>query len=126
MGKRVFLNPLTDGIVGDDELNWLYNACDVGINTLMGEGWGLISFEHAAAGAAQVVPDHMACSELWCGWAELLPVEKTYTPDFSILEMGEVSVRRVAEVLEKVYRDPQHLQPRSQAAFTVTQKAEYS
>src|SRR5262249_17890667 len=57
---RVFLNPLAGGVVGDQELNLLYNACDVGINTSMGEGWGLASFEHAAAGAAQAFPNHTA------------------------------------------------------------------
>ena len=54
--ERVVLNPLAGGVVGDAELNLLYNACDVGINTSMGEGWGLVSFEHGAAGAAQIVP----------------------------------------------------------------------
>jgi hypothetical protein len=34
----VSVNPLGSRIVGDDELNLLYNACDVGINTSMGEG----------------------------------------------------------------------------------------
>src|SRR5262245_33133961 len=54
--ERVMLNPFGNRIVGDDELNLLYNACDVGINTAMGEGWGLVSCEHGAAGAAQIVP----------------------------------------------------------------------
>ena len=45
-----------------DELNVLYNACDVGLNTSEGEGFGLIALEHAAAGAAQVVPRHSACA----------------------------------------------------------------
>jgi D-inositol-3-phosphate glycosyltransferase len=58
--KRLHLNPLAGGIVDDRELNLLYNACDVGITTSMGEGWGLVSFEHGAAGAAQIVPDHSA------------------------------------------------------------------
>lgn len=48
-----------------DELNLMYNACDIGLNTSMGEGWGLISFEHAITGAAQIVPNHSSCSELW-------------------------------------------------------------
>jgi hypothetical protein len=69
------------------------NACDVGINRAMGEGWGLASFEHAAAGAAQVVPNHTACSEIWRERAELIPLAKSYIPEFSVLEMGEVSKR---------------------------------
>ena len=31
----------------DEALNLIYNACDVGINTANGEGWGLVPFEHA-------------------------------------------------------------------------------
>jgi D-inositol-3-phosphate glycosyltransferase len=59
--------------VPDDELNLVYNACDVGVNTCAAEGWGLVAFEHAATGAAQVVPDHSACAELWRDRALLVP-----------------------------------------------------
>lgn len=124
--ERVFLNPMAGGVVGDHELNLLYNACDAGINTAMGEGWGLVSFEHAAAGAAQVVPDHTACSEIWLERGELIPLAKSYIPEFSIFEMGEVSVLGVAQALENLYRDPRHHQQLAQAAFAVTQKADYS
>ncbi len=30
----------------DEQLNVIYNACDVGITTTTGEGWGMVSFEH--------------------------------------------------------------------------------
>lgn len=126
VGERVLLNPLAGGIVGDDELNLLYNACDAGINTAMGEGWGLACFEHAAAGAAQVVPDHTACGELWRGRGELIPTARSYVPEFSVLEMGEVSVEGVAQALENLYRDPQHYQQLARAAFALTQRNEYS
>ena len=65
--ERLYLNPLAGGIVDDRELNLLYNACDVGITTSMGEGWGLVSFEHGAAGAAQIVPDHSAAPRSGAG-----------------------------------------------------------
>jgi D-inositol-3-phosphate glycosyltransferase len=126
MEERIFLNPLAGGVVGDHELNLLYNACDVGINTAMGEGWGLVSFEHAAAGAAQVVPNHTACCEIWRDHGELIPLAKSYIPDFSTLEMGEVSVAGVAQALENLYRSPRHHQQMAQAAYDLTQKAEYS
>ena len=104
LGERLSVNPLGSRIVGDDELNLLYNACDVGINTAMGEGWGLVSFEHGAAGAAQIVPDHTACAELWRGRAELIPPARSYIPEFSPLEMGEVSPQGVARALEALYQ----------------------
>jgi glycosyltransferase involved in cell wall biosynthesis len=48
-----------------EQLNKVYNACDIGINTCMGEGWGLVNFEHAATGKAQVVPDHTSLKEIF-------------------------------------------------------------
>jgi len=40
----------------DKDINVLYNACDVGINTCEGEGFGLCQIEHLAIGAPQVCP----------------------------------------------------------------------
>lgn len=40
----------------DEDMNILYNAADIGINTAMGEGWGLCNFEAAAIGIPQIVP----------------------------------------------------------------------
>lgn len=49
----------------DEEMNLIYNACDVGINTSMGEGWGLCNVEHAMTGGIQIVPKHSACAEIF-------------------------------------------------------------
>ena len=119
--KRVHLNPLGDGVRSDAELNLLYNACDVGLNTSMGEGWGLVSLEHGAAGGAQIVPDHSACRELWRDSGALIPVAKQYVPSFSRLELGEVSPEAVAGTLEKLYRDRVRHRELSRAAFTMAQ-----
>jgi glycosyltransferase involved in cell wall biosynthesis len=124
--QRVYFNPLAGGIVGDRELNLLYNACDAGINTSMGEGWGLVSFEHGAAGAAQIVPDHTACGEIWRERGELIPPSNYYKPEFSVLEMGEVSAAGVAQALENLYRDPLRRQQLAQAAFEETHNPRYN
>ena len=92
----------------DAGLNALYNACDVGINTAMGEGWGLVSFEHAAAGGAQIVPDNSACTELWQGAAELLPCGPEVRPHYAMLGMRAPSVDGVASALERLYGDADH------------------
>jgi D-inositol-3-phosphate glycosyltransferase len=126
LGERLSVNPLGSQIVGDEELNLLYNACDVGINTAMGEGWGLVSFEHGAAGAAQIVPDHTACGELWRGSAELILPARSYVPEFSPLEMGEVSPEGVAAALEALYHDPARRQELARAAVSVAQNPAYS
>jgi glycosyltransferase involved in cell wall biosynthesis len=126
LAERVFLNPLAGGIIGDRALNLLYNACDVGINTSMGEGWGLVSVEHGAAGAAQIVPAHSACAEIWSGRAEMIQPARRYAPAFSVLEMGEVSAEGVAQALENLYRDPQRCQQLARAAFEAAQRPEYA
>lgn len=118
LGERVVLNPLGSRVVDDVELNLVFNACDVGITTTMGEGWGQVSCEHGAAGAAQIVPDHTACAELWRGRGELIPPVRSYVPAFSPLEMGEVSPEGVAHALETLYRDPARAQALSRAAAT--------
>jgi hypothetical protein len=64
------LNP--DGSpLPDETVRLLYNACELGVSTSMGEGWGLGTFEHAATGAAQIAPDHTTFSENWHGAAAL-------------------------------------------------------
>lgn len=50
----VLTNP-TDKVLSDEEINVIYNACDVGINTCEAEGFGLCSYEHAAFGKPQIV-----------------------------------------------------------------------
>lgn len=40
--------------MSDRDINILYNACDIGLNTCEGEGFGLCQFEHAAVGCPQV------------------------------------------------------------------------
>jgi D-inositol-3-phosphate glycosyltransferase len=82
--------------VEDAYMNLIYNACDVGINTATGEGWGLVAFEHAATGAAQIVPDHSACRELWAEKGLLIPVEEV---------PGIVSVQDTAACIERLYSD---------------------
>lgn len=116
IAPRVTLNPLGAGVAGDAELNLLYNACDVGINTSMGEGWGLVSCEHGAAGAVQIVPEHTACAELWRDRGELVQPARSCVPEFSVLEMGEVSPGGVAGALEALYRDPARRKALSRAA----------
>ncbi len=40
--------------MSDRDINILYNACDIGLNTCEGEGFGLCQFEHLAVGCPQV------------------------------------------------------------------------
>jgi glycosyltransferase involved in cell wall biosynthesis len=56
VGKNYLMSLARPQAMTDAEINILYNACDIGINTCEGEGFGLCQFEHAAVGGPQVVP----------------------------------------------------------------------
>jgi glycosyltransferase involved in cell wall biosynthesis len=103
--------------VASERLNLIYNACDVGINTSTGEGWGLVSFEHAATGAPQIVPRHSACAELWEGAAVL--IEPAATQHHAALGMLRhvVAPQDVAGALERLYADHAFRARMASAAF---------
>lgn len=127
IAERVRLNPFgrEGGPSSDERLNLLYNACDVGLNTSMGEGWGLVSFEHAAAGAAQIVPSHSACGELWADSAEVVPTTEQRVPPFSPLQMESVSPDGVAQALDRLYTDRAYLRELAWAGYRNAHRPEY-
>lgn len=112
--------------VSDERLNEIYNACDVGLNTSLGEGWGLISFEHAATRAAQIVPNHSSQPEIWGDSAEYMEIDKWVTVEKILTEGGFVSPESVAQSLQKLYDDPKYLKEMSDKAYEVTKRPEYS
>jgi glycosyltransferase involved in cell wall biosynthesis len=89
----------------DDRLNLLYNACDIGINTSDREGWGLVSFEHAATGAPQIVSDLPALRELWHNSAILLPTESAPSNQVPGRISPTVNPWDLAQALEQLYHD---------------------
>lgn len=118
------LNRIIQG-VSTAQLNLVYNACDVGLNTSSAEGWGLPSFEHAATRAAQIVPRHSACEELWRDAALMLdPVMKIINEKI-LTEGWLISPERVAEALEKLYCDRQLLDEMSERAYRTAIREEY-
>lgn len=67
IGKLILTSPhfSTHNCLSVEKLNKVYNCADIGINTCIGEGWGLVNTEHAATGVAQVVPDHTSLKEIF-------------------------------------------------------------
>jgi len=61
----------------DDDMNIVFNACDIGLNTALAEGWGLVSWEHAATGAVQFVSASPVIKEIWDDAAEFFETIKT-------------------------------------------------
>lgn len=107
-------DPRRHPTASDQELNLIYNACDVGINTSTTEGWGLVSFEHAATGAAQIVSNFGVRAELWDAAAVLLPTR--LSNDHGVVE-HVATPAGVADALERLYIDRAFLRRMSAAGF---------
>lgn len=109
----------------DELLNKIYNACDVGINTANGEGWGLVSFEHASCRKPLVLPNHTSFSDIWKGSALLSDIAAwVYDKDLSV-ERGIVDVNDMAVKLTKLYNDKEYYNEVAEACYNVTQNPAY-
>lgn len=124
---RVLMNPVLprSEFLTDAELNELYNLCKVGLNTSMAEGWGLVSFEHAATGAAQIVPDHTACGELWRGCAQLLPSEVSHEDMNTNFYLKAVTPQSIAQALERYYTEPDFRKTQAKAGYKMVTQPKF-
>ncbi|MEM9679161.1 MAG: glycosyltransferase [Bacteroidota bacterium] len=110
----------------EEKLNSLYNACDVGVTTSTGEGWGLVSFEHAATGAAQIVPSHTALKELWEGSAVMVEPSYRLTYPGNLTYAWIVKPEDVAEAMEQLYTDSEYRKTIASKCYKNTQNASYN
>ena len=103
-GKLILTSPHFDvnNCLPIEKLNQVYNACDIGINTCMGEGWGLVNFEHAATGKAQVVPDHTSLKEIFYN-VPRMDIESWEVDKHYGLDRGIPSSDHGAELLSYYY-----------------------
>ena len=104
---RIIMTTQTDGPpnVSVDMLNTIYNACDVGVNTCKGEGWGLVNFEHAACKVPQVVPNHTSCKEIFEDCGELIRCDHVDVDVNYAREMPCPSADHLTEILNDLYQD---------------------
>lgn len=108
---RIILTAQTQGPpnVEVDFLNTIYNAVDVGVNTCKGEGWGLVSHEHAACRVAQVVPNHTSCKEIFEGYGRLIRCDHVDVDTNYSREMPCPSSDHLAAILTALYEDREKL-----------------
>lgn len=123
INERLIMTNLNPGIQNTsvEKLNYIYNACDVGINTSLGEGWGLTNMEHAVTGAPQIVPRHSACEEIFSDCGLLMETVTDYTFDNSQTVGKLTTPEEVARCLNILYRDKelrQELSNKSIKKFT--------
>lgn len=110
----------------DEELNFLYNACDVGINTTTGEGWGMPSFEHAATRAAQIVPRHTSLADLWQDAAEFIDPVMALTYPGNLTHAHIVAPEGVAAALQRLYENGAHREALAVAAYRNATRPEFN
>jgi len=91
--------------VPDSRMNEIYNACDVGLNTSLGEGWGLTSWEQAATGKPQIVPEHSVMKEIWEDSAIYTETIADYVYEGTHTVGRITSTESVTEKLEWAYQD---------------------
>jgi glycosyltransferase involved in cell wall biosynthesis len=110
-GKVILTSPhfSTHNCLPVEQLNKVYNAVDIGVNTCIGEGWGLVSTEHAAAGVAQVVPDHTSCQEIFNG-VKRINCHGSETDRNYGLERPLPEPESLAEILGYYYQNRDELQ----------------
>tara|TARA_B110000902_G_C14275343_1_gene574680 strand:+ start:1634 stop:2884 length:1251 start_codon:yes stop_codon:yes gene_type:complete len=84
-------------------LNNLYNACDVGLTTAMGEGWGLGLFEHALTKTAILAPNHTSFRENWTGAALLMECTDTQYVFYEYSDMDIVVPGEVKKGLDQLF-----------------------
>jgi D-inositol-3-phosphate glycosyltransferase len=110
-GKLILSSPhfSTHNCLPVEQLNKVYNAVDIGVNTCLGEGWGLVNTEHAATGVAQVVPDHTSLSEIFDG-VRRISIESWETDRNYGLERGQPSPDDFADILDYYYCNRAELQ----------------
>ncbi len=111
--------------VDDAQLNAIFNAADIGINTATSEGWGLVSLEQGAAGLAQMVPDHTSGRELWHGAAELLRPALSLTDPATLCTEQLIDPLTVAASLRDLYDHPERLRELEEAAVRVSSRSKY-
>jgi len=116
---RIILTSKTEGPpnVSVETLNLIYNACDVGVNTCKGEGWGLVNFEHAACRVAQIVPDHTSCREIFEGCGSLIRCDHVDVDVNHGREMPCPSSDHLVEILTDLYENRDKLDTSAELCY---------
>lgn len=128
VSKKLILSNQQEGVqtVSDGKLNEYYNASDVGLNTSTGEGWGLVSMEHAVTGAPQIVPNHSACTEIYSDCAIMLEPKMTFRGYETLLKRKYVAAEDVANALNSLYTNKELYDEIAKKAYDKFTSPKYS
>ncbi len=114
-------------ILSDEMLNNLYNACDVGINTCAGEGFGLCNLEHASLGKPQIISKVGGLSDIFSNDYSILvePVTEIYVSnslDFHGGYLEICSTNDFTDAMIKYYDDPILLKNHGELSMKILKK----
>jgi glycosyltransferase involved in cell wall biosynthesis len=129
--NHIFIRP-SDVYLGDEKLNALYNACDVGLNTCLGEGFGLCNLEHACIGKPQIISQVGALADIFQpAYATLIkPVADLYLSSLTEDHLGYLQICSsddFAEALDHYYHNRLVAQAHGTLAReTLTKKYEWA
>ncbi len=110
INNHIFKNP-SEYKISDESLNYLYNACNIGINTCVGEGFGLCNLEHGGIGKPQIVSSVGALKEIFqSDYAILIePIERIYLSNRVEFHGGYIEIIRTEDIangLQYYYDNP--------------------
>jgi glycosyltransferase involved in cell wall biosynthesis len=97
--------------LSDEKLNVLYNAADVGLNTTLGEGFGLCNLEHACLGKPQIISQVGGLADIFADtYAQLIPpIAEVYLSPLTEDHQGYAQIcaaKDFTAALEKYYLIP--------------------
>jgi glycosyltransferase involved in cell wall biosynthesis len=125
--NKLILTNLNRGVqsLPKESLNAIYNACDVGINTGLGEGWGLTAIEHGATGAPQIVPNHSALGEIYKDCGVLVKKAMPFTLETSTTGYL-VHEKEVAKAMNLLYNNREYYNELSEKTYKKFTSPAYS
>jgi len=131
--KKLVVSTLEGSIpnVPTEFLNLIYNSTNVGINTSMGEGWGLVNWEHAACKKVQILPRHSSIPEIWEGKSVLIEANAKQMFPYANTVGRVPTVEGLVDALNYVYWDWKENNSRisndlAQKAYDMVTSEEYS
>jgi len=102
-----------DKIMSDEMLNYLYNACDIGINTCGGEGFGLCNLEHASIGKSQIISNVGGLGDIFSNEYSILinPITELYISNSLDYHGGYLEICSIDDYVDAMikYHDNQDL-----------------
>lgn len=108
--KHIFVNNKKNHIT-DEMMNYLYNACDVGINTCVGEGFGLCNLEHGGIGRPQIISGVGALNDIFTNdySSVITPITELYVSSSIDFHGGYIKIcssNDFANAMIKYYDNP--------------------